>query len=229
MCEKSDIKEILSVLVKAGLKNSPLTREKFSETLESFYDTLGDLPRETLFAAVNQYKSGATWFPTAGEIRNQAADLQMLVFGVPTAAEAWAEVLAPERAIPAAYCSEGDRLRRLSENANGDYWKIIAEYTKHRENCAECKDGGLKKIYSHPAVEKTVKRLGGIDAILTAVSMRAADRARFIDAYKEILAKEKKVAMMPASVRSYLEGVKRARLSNSVQSEIGLLTERMSV
>ena len=225
MCSKKELKEILFSL--QSLKSNPITPDNVRDIIDQYHETLGDLPFDVLTIAAKSYKSKNTWFPTAGDLRMEVASLKSLAHAIPSAAEAWAEVLAPEQYIAGVFCDAGAALAESAANAaGGDYWRKNSEYDDHMKKCPICKNGRLEKVYSHPAVKNTVARLGGVDAILTTKSMRAADRARFIEAYNLIVSREKEKAMMPPDVARFVQR-EQAAIAGGANVEIGLLAERM--
>lgn len=65
-----------------------------AESTEAYYAILSDLPPELLQAAALEWGSKDTpWPPSAGQLRAVAFDLLERREGIPTAGEAWAEVL----------------------------------------------------------------------------------------------------------------------------------------
>jgi hypothetical protein len=62
-------------------------------TLTAYSQILEDIPADLLQAAAKDVGSRSTFFPAAAEIRQAAFDLKERAAGVPTAYEAWAEVL----------------------------------------------------------------------------------------------------------------------------------------
>lgn len=176
--------------------NSPITDLNVAAVMDTFFETLSDLSFETVEAAVRQYQSVETFFPTPGKLREIAMDLQMLAMGVPTASEAWGMVLTAERHVPSVWCEVGAELR------NKAYDGYSAQYSRHMNECMFCKPGGFREVYDHRVVEETVKVLGGRDIIIT--DNPTADRARFIDAYREIVARERRKAAMLPEVKAYI-------------------------
>lgn len=190
-----------AILSMRYLPNSPITEKNVSEIINTFEMVLSDLPPETIDAATRQYLGVETFFPTPGRIREIAMDLQMLAMGIPTPAEAWGMVLTGEKHIESVWCETGAKLRNtyLENQINSN----MREYSGHMAGCKICALGGIKEVYAHPVVAKTVRLLGGRDTIIT--DNPTADRARFIDAYREIVARERtKTAMLP-EVRGYIE------------------------
>lgn len=188
--------------------NSPITDISVQAVIDSFEDTLSDLPFETVEAAVRQYKSSETFFPTPGKLREIAMDLQMLAMGVPTPTEAWGMVLTAEKHVPSVWCEQGAELRELSMGLGAGK---AQEYYGHMDKCEICKPGGLREVYDSPVVGATVAALGGRDVIIT--DNPTADRARFIDAYREIVARERRKAAMLPDVKAYVTETKNNMLN----------------
>ena len=194
--------------------NSPITDINVEVVIGSFFETLNDLSFETVEAAVRQYQSTETFFPTPGKLREIAMDLQMLAMGVPTASEAWGMVLTAEKHVPSVWCEVGAELRSLCLES---YSTHSSKYNIHMRDCEICKNGqgGLREVYAHPAVEETVKILGGRDIIIT--DNPTADRARFIDAYREIVARERRKAAMTPEVKAYVTETRQNLLENKMK------------
>jgi hypothetical protein len=81
--------------------------------------------------------------------------------------------------------------------------------------CSVCTEGGYRELYASPAVAECVKMLGGRDMLLT--DNPTADRARFIEAYREIVARERKKAGMLPQVRAYIDAHKVPELPATAQ------------
>jgi hypothetical protein len=194
--------------------NSPITDMNAGTVIDAFEDTLCDLDFETVQAAVRQYQSTETFFPTPGKLREIAMDLQMLAMGVPTASEAWGMVLTAEKHVPSVWCEVGAELRRLCLESYGPH---SSKYDIHMRDCEICKNGqgGLREVYAHSVVEETVKILGGRDVIIT--DNPTADRARFIDAYREIVARERRKAAMTPEVKAYVTETRQNLLENKMK------------
>ena len=195
------------------LPNSPITNATIRGVMDMFIDDLEDLPVELVTAAFRQYRSTAIFFPTPGSIREIAMDLQMIAMGVPTPTEAWGMVLTAEKNISAVWCEVGGALRDTMYDGSWD------KYRRHMDECLICRPGGTKDVYNHAVVEETVRMLGGRDIIIT--DNPTADRVRFIDAYREIVARErKKVAMLP-TVRSYIEDRQQRMIETQIKQLAG--------
>lgn len=207
------------------LPNSPITQSTIKGVMDSFEAVLSDLPAETVTAAVRQYLGTETFFPTPGRIREIGMDLQMLAMGFPTPAEAWGMVLTAERHVDSFRCEEMYRYQLRAEEAvkihDGKAYNEVM-YLIINHNCGVCTTGGIKEVYAHPAVEETVKMLGGRNVILT--DNPVADRARFIPAYQEVIARERmRTAMLP-EVRKYVEEKQRLLTVSPMKQ----LSERLS-
>lgn len=108
------------------------------ETVEVYCKLLQDLPVEELNVAVLKVcaENGRKFAPSIGEIRGAVAELRQRAQGVPSAVEAWEEVIhAPK--------SGGWKRATDEKNENGD---TIIEFTPY--------------VWTHPLVERIVTQLG---------------------------------------------------------------------
>lgn len=202
-----------AILTMQYLPNSPITERNVESVIDTFEMVLSDLPAETVEAATRQYLSTETFFPTPGRLREIAMDLQMLAIGLPTPAEAWAQVNNAYQYQDPMFCEAGANLRDKCGNPNSNYWTAIADYQKHMGECEICTTGGFSEKYGHPVVAETVRLLGGREIILT--NNPTADRARFLDAYREVVSRERtKTAMLP-TVKNYVEETRVKSLPNT--------------
>ncbi len=209
-----------AILTMQYLPNSPITERNVESVVDTFEMVLSDLPAETVEAATRQYLSTETFFPTPGRLREIAMDLQMLAIGLPTPAEAWGMVLSANKYTEKVLCQIGYDLYTACANSS-NYNENLRAYSMHMDECTTCVMGGYKEDYGHPSVAETVRLLGGRDIILT--DNPTADRARFIEAYREVVARERtKTAMLPA-VKNYVE-----QKSLEVSSQIKQLSKGMS-
>jgi len=233
MATHFEITEVVNLIKR--LPNSPITDKiGLDETVRLFLAVLGDLPAETIKTATIQYLSeGNPFFPTPGAIRDKAMELQMLALGIPTPAEAWGMVLTARQYVEPVFCAEGWRSRSTGDKANEEYWKVVKESRKHDDECTSCRPGGFQEIYGHNAVAETVRLLGGRDIILT--DNPVADRARFIEAYREVVARERmKMAMTPRvsqfieQSQHLLEDDQRAALDTGESAELSKQMKRLT-
>ncbi len=211
--DKSDTLGILALIKR--LPNSPIVdRESSEETLTLFHAILGDLPVDMAKAAAIQYLSeGNPFFPAPGVLRDKAMELQLLAAGLPTAGEAWGMVLAGNRPADPVFCQEGAMYREAYIAAQTGQNLML--YARHVESCDTCDLGGYRENYRHPAVAETVKLLGGRDAILT--DNPAADRARFLEAYREVIAREKMKMGMTPRVAEFVENSRPVLVSGEMK------------
>ena len=221
---KADVSQIVALMT--YLPNAPKmdSREAMSQLVDVFHAVLQDLDAELGRAAALHYLSNKTFFPAPGDLRAKAMEINTLADNVPSPAEAWGQVLGAIQHVPSVWCERGANLRDAIDGKIGkEYWNAIGNYADHKRDCTECKTGGLGEVYGHKVVEQTVKMLGGRDVLMT--DNPTADRARFIEAYKEIVAREKaKDEMLPA-VRQMVEKQKTLR---APEAEMKQLAKGMS-
>lgn len=209
MATKTEIMEIVNLLKR--LPNSPITdKESLDETVKLFLAVLEDLPADMVKAATIQYLSeGNPFFPSnPGVLRDKAMELQMLAMGIPSPAEAWGMVLSANKPIPHVFCETGAALRDACMSGE-NYGATLDASKRHDKECRICGDGisedvndygGFKDVYAHPAVAEAVRILGGRDAIMT--DNPSADRARFQEGYRDVVARERmKMGMTPTVAR----------------------------
>lgn len=212
MATKPEIIEIVNLLKR--LPNSPITDVvSLNETVTLFLAVLEDLPADMVRAATVQYLSeGNPFFPSnPGVLRDKAMDLQMLAMGIPSPSEAWGMVLSANKPTPHVWCETGAALRDACMSGES-YGATLAASKRHDKECGICGNGiseevndygGFKDVYAHPAVAEAVRLLGGRDAIMT--DNPSADRARFQDGYREVIAKERMKMGMTPTVARYVE------------------------
>jgi len=214
MATRSKIHHIL--LSMAALPNAPKLQE---DTVNDYFDILGHWGDDVLDAATLHYKSTETFFPTPGTLNNKVLDMQMLAMGVPTAAEAWSQVLSAIKYIPPVYCADASKWRNDAEMANRAYdgaaYNVAMDKINRHRDCTQCKANGFQEVYSHPVVAETVNLLGGREKLMT--DNAAADRKQFIDAYRERVNIEGRKFIMPPQVRGYIETQRQAQLGTVAQ------------
>lgn len=215
MATKEEVVKVIETM--AHMPNTPLRgTSKDDKILHDFYLSLKDVDIETLFAAVIQYKREEKFFPTSSGILDKVFDLQMIASGFPTPTEAWGMVLEGKKNLRAVYCEIATQLGGELEKAIGpDYWRLHRIYSDHRDTCAECANPSENEHYNHPVVSEVVRLLGGRNAILTDNPM--ADRARFIDGFKEIMGREKKKLIMHPETKVFIERKQESLVSGEVK------------
>lgn len=211
MATKQTVYKIISML--SFFPNCPITKDNAQAINEMFYAALGDIPDEFLNAAYVQYISGdRPFFPTnPGTLREIAFDLELTANHVPTASQAWAMVIKGPTELRARWCETGALLRdTLLESNHENYGTSRSAYYAHIDACGICCPATRPGEYEHQIVTEAVRRMGGRDAILT--DNVAADRARFLEAYREMVINERKILQMVPQVRAMLESKDRPSL-----------------
>ena len=185
------------------LANSPVTPGNTHTLVENYSKDLSDIPPELLEAAATHYRTTETFFPQSGALRQKALELMTAAMRIPTAAEAWGYVMSAPRYLSAVDCEEGNRLRKeIDGKIGGEYWTALRNHDIHFDACGICSRGGYTEDFKHPAVAETVRLLGGRDRLLT--DQPTSDRARFIEAYNQIVNRETKQAIMHTDVKEFV-------------------------
>jgi hypothetical protein len=202
MCTKAEVyTELLAI---SNLPASPITTANLPQVVEQYHNDLQDIGGQLLTAAVTHYRTSANpFFPSSGQIREKATELQLLAMGIPTAAEAWAQVQRAYQYQEPVFCDEGMRMRTELEGTPADYWQLLNQYGDHVDACGICDKGGFTERYAHPAVASVVEKLGGRDMILT--DNEVADRAKFFESYNAIVKRETLRASLPVQARQFVE------------------------
>ena len=219
MSSKSDV--TIALMQLRSLANSPITDGNVAQIVENYFDDLQDIAPDLLAAAVQQYRASANaFFPSSGQLRDKATELQLLAMSVPTAAEAWAQVQKAYQYQEPVSCEEGARLRSATQ-ATGNYWVALGIYANHLDTCTICTKGGYSERYDHPAVARVVELLGGRDMLMT--ENEVADRAKFFESYNAIVKRETLKFSLPTQAREYVQ-TKQLEAGNATK----LLAERLS-
>ena len=185
------------------LANSPMTEANTKKITDLYASDLSDIPENLLEAAARHYRTTEQFFPQSGALRQKAMELMVDAMEIPTAAEAWGYVLTAIKSRPSVDCDEGARLRKdIDGKSAGEYWRALWAHDAHVKDCQYCSRGGTVEDYQHPAVTETVRLLGGRALLLTDNSV--SDRARFVQAYDEIVGREKKRAIMHHEVKEFV-------------------------
>ena len=178
MASRDDIKRTIAYFGLVFSNYSP-TIEGEPNTIDVLYDLLGDLPADTLQAAVKACCSelGRAFAPSPGEIREAAVKLHIKASGAPTSAEAWGAIMdsfrrtsfdQPETldhplVVKAIRCMGGLNAIGMSENNMADRAHFLKIYDqllqREEENAAE-----LPCLTEYTEARK---RIGGAIALLT--------------------------------------------------------------
>ena len=193
------------------LPNSPITDINVEKIVAQYEQDLGDLPGDILGAAVIHYRTGGNqFFPTSGQLREKATELLLLAMDVPTAAQAWAQVLGAVRMVDSVWCEDGERLfHGADDQTGGAYWAAIFAYRSHQETCKACEQGGFKEVYDHPVVARVVEMMGGRERITDGDI--SVCRSLFVRGYNEIVLRETKIATMAKPVKETVQNLQAGR------------------
>jgi hypothetical protein len=205
----------------AGLY-STFRKSPLDEVSKKTYLTfLKDLPDDLFLAACRHCAATMTFFPAVAEIRTAAGHLAKMAQNVPTAEEAWAELLNRAHAprpvvIPCQHCAETavelDRINRELQDAvwtrdHDRHDALLCEYNeafrKVRRACPDCQQASSKYQFSHPLIEEVATRLGWPDRFWS--SEIGVDRGRFLKTYEAHIARLTGEALLLPEVRNYIE------------------------
>lgn len=109
MTTREDIKKVMAYMGCAFPNYHPEISEGGVNAVDVMEDLLGDLPKDTLMAAVKACcaEPGRAFAPSAGEIRGMAVSLHVRAAGVPSAGEAWAAVIESFERMPSGVMAGG--------------------------------------------------------------------------------------------------------------------------
>jgi hypothetical protein len=177
MAEPKDIARLIAVFQAAfpSWKPNELTPEIYFEDLK-------DIPSDELAAAVQMCRTeaGREFAPSIGVIRGAVAELRRQAAAVPTAFEAWGDLI-----------RAGDGWTRTSSQ-EGDGWVIEKRPYK----------------FLHPLVKEVGEMLGWPSRFPGDPDDEMADRAHFTKAYDAKLSNLMKREAMPEAVHGYIEASK---------------------
>lgn len=164
-------------------------------SMEVYYDLLGDLPMDALKTAAKRVSLEHKWatFPSVAELREAAAEtMQGHVKGV-SPAEAW------EMAW--------DVAGRFDPDQHGEYVSNGKTYPSQ---------WALLTSHLPPVVLKAINAFG-IMALIYGKEPIGVIRAQFMKCFEQIDAKQKRAALLPASLRQEIESHGRASIPAPVQ------------
>src|SRR3990167_8529852 len=151
----------LTMLLSAAYPNWNVTQY----TNEVYFQDLKDIPADELFVAAQHCRSeaGRKFAPSVGELRGAVMDLRRASMNIPSAYDAWQEV--------------------LSQIGN------VGSY-------------GSPEFSSH-LIDKVVKSLGWRNLCLS--ENQVSDRARFLQAFEQLVERAAREDMLLPEVRGYIE------------------------
>lgn len=172
MATKQEVFEIL-VLLAAAYPRFQLV----PETIETYAVLLQDLDQEELKAAAMDVATRKDFFPSVHEIRQAVVNIRKQANQVPSAYQAWSEVLAA-----------GTGVKKSVIEVGPDKWAIEEE----------------KFVFSHYLVEHVARALGWPSSF-PGGDTEMADRAHFLKAYEQAVNDAMNQEITLPEVRAYIE------------------------
>lgn len=215
---RDDAKQLIGMMMRGFPHWKP---EDVAGTVDLWHELLQDMPAQQVKAAMLALISepGRQFAPSIGEVRGKVVYLTARANGLPTAAEAWGEVMRGGGDF--IYCTTGDELRRtvahMRETDDKNYWTAWQTLYNHAATCQSC---GERRGFSHPLIEKIARALGWPEQFPG--ENIEADRAHFIRAFEIEAKRAADDAALPPVVTNYL------RLGQQPAQEIKALAERMT-
>jgi hypothetical protein len=188
---------------------------------KTYIHFLADLPDDLFLAALKHCAATITFFPAVAEIRNAAGHLAKMAQNVPSAEEAWAELLnrahAPRAVvIPCQHCAEtAVQIDRINKELSEAVWArdherhdaLLLEYNEAFRNvrraCPDCQQASRRYEFSHPLIEEVATRLGWPDRFWS--NELGVDRGRFIKTYENHVTRLTGEALLLPEVRNYVD------------------------
>ena len=101
MTTRDDIKKLMAYMACAFSNYHPVLEGEIN-AVDVMFDLLGDLPIETLQAAVKYCcaEPGRQFAPSAGEIRGAVSQMRIKIDNVPSAGEAWGAIIGSFERMP---------------------------------------------------------------------------------------------------------------------------------
>lgn len=171
MANKQEVFEVLTMLA-AAYPRYKLVKE----TIQAYSILLQDLDPEELRTAAMDCASKRDFYPSVHELRQAVVEIRRQTNRVPTAYEAWSQVLAA-----------GTGSRKVVEEGQ-EGWIIVEK----------------KYLFSHPLVEQVARMLGW-PASFPGGDTEMADRAHFLKAYDQQARDAMNHEITLPEVRAYIE------------------------
>lgn len=197
MATQIDVAQVVAMIGAAYPNFSPT-----KETITVYHELLKDLPTDILKIATKQAcaESGRKFAPSVGEIRGMVNELHRQSEGVPTALEAWAELLKAPKS---------EEINRLTNEKDAD-GRAIIEVTKYKWN--------------HPLVRQVAVMLGFPK--FPDWEQESFERSVFMKAYDAQLQKYLQSGELLPETKSLIESRSIAYLQTP--NPVRMLTDRMS-
>jgi hypothetical protein len=179
MATKQEIVEVLAMLAAVYPRH-----DMPKEAVGAYALLLQDLDGEELRASARDIATKSKWFPSVHELRANVAKLRARAVGIPTAYEAWAEVIntGPEIQLSTVETDQGD-------------WTI--KRTPYQ--------------WSHPIVEQVARLMGWPSKFPSGQDTLMADRAHFFKAYDRAIQDAMDDEITLPEIQDYIES-KRSEL-----------------
>ena len=171
MATKEEITEIL-IILSASYPRFKLEKE----TVRAYVMFLEDLDIRDLKAAAKECATKRVFFPSVHELRKTVIEIRRKASRVPTAFEAWNEVM-----------NTGPHRWKDTEEVEGGYAIVEKEYR-----------------FTHPLVEKVARLLGWPSKFPLNENSLMSDRSQFLKAYEQELQKMIDYELMLPEVREYI-------------------------
>lgn len=179
MANKQEIVEVLAMLAAVYPRhNMP------KEAVGAYALLLQDLDGDELRAAARDIATKNKWFPSVHELRANVAKLRARAVGIPTAYEAWAEVI-----------NTGPEIQVGLEGSDEDGWEIVRRQYQ----------------WSHPIVEQVARLMGWPSKFPSGQDTLMADRAHFFKAYERAIQDAMDDEITLPEIQDYIES-KRTEL-----------------
>lgn len=179
MASENDILQILTMLA-AVYPRFTLSKE----TVAAYAILLEDLDADELRAAAKDAATKSQWFPSVHEIRARVVDLRRQANQVPTAYEAWAEVI-----------NTGPEKRSQVVERDGKFYIEESKY-----------------VFTHPLVEQVARLMGWPSKFPTNNESLMADRSHFLKAYDQALVEAMDQEITLPEIRDYIGARQQSRL-----------------
>ena len=186
MATKQDVWDVLTMLA-AVYPKYDLTKE----TVGAYAILLQDLDPDDLRAAAKDVATKSKWFPSVHELRSSVVWMMARAAGVPTAIEAWSEVI-----------NTGPPIRRWVED-NEDGEGVIKEQPYK---------------WSHAIVEMVAVQLGWPKFPINEDTLMA-DRAHFLRAYDQAVINAMEEEITLPEIRDYVETKRQQLLGPGIDSD----------
>jgi hypothetical protein len=181
MASEKDIFEVLTILA-AAYPRFKLVKE----TIQAYQMLLRDLGADELRAAAKDTATKRDYFPSVHELRQAVVDMRRRTNRVPTAYEAWHEVI-----------TTGPEIRReVVETDEG----LAIQSSRY--------------VFSHPLVEQTARLMGWPSKFPSGEDSLMADRAHFLKAYQAAMVDAMEQEITLPEVREFIETRQQQQLED---------------